>query len=54
MLRAAKGERLECRAQVIKPGRSISFSEAEVYAVDGDHRELVAKASATMAVIAGR
>jgi hypothetical protein len=25
-----------------------------VYAVDGDHRELVAKASATMAVIAGR
>jgi len=54
MLRMAKGERLECRAQVLKPGRALSFVEAEVYVVNGDARELVAKASATMAVIAGK
>jgi len=54
MLRAAKGEKLECRAQVIKPGRTLSFVEAEVYAIEGGRRELVAKASATMAVIAGK
>ena len=54
MLRAARGTRLECRASVIKPGRTLSFVEAEVYAVDDGRRELVAKASATMAVIAAR
>jgi uncharacterized protein (TIGR00369 family) len=54
MLRAARGEKLECRAQVIKPGRALSFVEAEVYAIEGERRELVAKASATMAVIAGK
>jgi len=53
LLRPGRGERLECRAQVIKPGRAISFVEAEVFAVSGGKRELVAKASATMAVITG-
>ena len=50
MLRAARAPRLECRGQVLKQGRSLSFVEAEVYAVDGETRELVAKASATMAI----
>lgn len=54
LLRPGKGEKLECRAQVIKPGRALSFVEAEVYAVAGSERTLVAKASATMAVIAGK
>jgi uncharacterized protein (TIGR00369 family) len=54
MLRPARGARLECRAQVLKAGRALSFVEAEVYAVDGERRELVAKASATMAVVAGK
>jgi uncharacterized protein (TIGR00369 family) len=54
MLRAAKGERLECRAEEIKPGRGISFVEAEVHAVAGERRELVTKASATIAVVASR
>ena len=49
LLRGASGERLECEAWVVKPGRQISFTEAEVYAVAGDERRLVAKASATMA-----
>jgi uncharacterized protein (TIGR00369 family) len=50
-LRPGKGERLVCEAFVIKPGRTLSFTEAEVYAVTGDQRTLVMKASATMALV---
>jgi uncharacterized protein (TIGR00369 family) len=50
LLRAAKGERLVCEAKVIKPGRNISFTEAEVWAESAGQRTLVMKASATMAV----
>lgn len=50
LLRAGRGERLECEAKVIKAGRMLSFTEAEVYAVSGDQRTLVMKASGTMAV----
>jgi uncharacterized protein (TIGR00369 family) len=50
LLRAGRGERLECEATVIKAGRMLSFTEAEVYAVSGDQRILVMKASGTMAV----
>jgi uncharacterized protein (TIGR00369 family) len=51
LLRAGRGQRLECVGVVIKPGRQVSFTEAEVFAVDGEQRTLVAKASATMAVV---
>jgi uncharacterized protein (TIGR00369 family) len=51
-LRAGKGERLVCEARVIKAGRSLSFTEAEVYAEDQGVRTLVLKASATMAIVA--
>jgi uncharacterized protein (TIGR00369 family) len=51
LLRAGRGQRLECVGVVIKPGRQVSFTEAEVFAIDGDARTLVAKASATMAVV---
>lgn len=51
LLRAGRGQRLECIGVVIKPGRQVSFTEAEVFAIDGDVRTLVAKASATMAVV---
>jgi uncharacterized protein (TIGR00369 family) len=50
LLRGAAGEQLECIARVVKPGRQISFTEAEVYAVAGGERKLVATASGTMAV----
>lgn len=50
LLRAGRGERLECEARVLKAGRLLSFTEAEVYAVTGAQRTLVMKASATMAV----
>ena len=51
LLRAGRGQRLECVGVVIRPGRQVSFTEAEVFAVDGEQRTLVAKASATMAVV---
>ncbi len=52
LLRAARGQRLECRGVVLKPGRLVMFTEAEVFVLDGSARTLVAKASATMAVTA--
>lgn len=53
LLRPGRGERLVCEARVLKAGRMLSFTEAEVYAVNGgngEQRTLVMKASATMAV----
>lgn len=51
LLRPADGERLVCEAWVVKPGRTLSFTEAEVWAERGGDRTLVLKASATMAVV---
>lgn len=53
-LRPAKGDRLVCEAVVIKAGRSLSFTEAEVYAESAGQRTLVMKASATMALVPSR
>jgi len=50
-LRAATGERLVCDALVLKRGRQISFTEAEVFAENAGQRTLVMKASATMALV---
>jgi uncharacterized protein (TIGR00369 family) len=50
LLRPAGGQRLTCAARVIKPGRQISFTEAEVFAERDGQPVLVAKASATMAL----
>ena len=52
LLRSGKGERLVCEARVLKPGRNISFTEAEVWAEAAGQRTLVMKASATMALVA--
>lgn len=50
LLRTAKGDRLVCEGRVLKPGRAISFTEAEVWAESNGQRTLVMKASATMAL----
>jgi uncharacterized protein (TIGR00369 family) len=50
-LRPGKGERLVCEAVVIKAGRTLSFTEAEVFAESQGQRTLVMKASATMALV---
>ncbi|OGB25832.1 MAG: phenylacetic acid degradation protein PaaI [Burkholderiales bacterium RIFCSPLOWO2_02_FULL_57_36] len=54
LLRAGQGGSLWCRAQVLKPGRSLSFVESEVYAVTGEERILISKLTATMAVMRKR
>jgi uncharacterized protein (TIGR00369 family) len=53
LLRAARGRTLTCNAVVLKPGRALVFTEAEVWCHDGDPaaRTMVAKLSATMAVV---
>jgi uncharacterized protein (TIGR00369 family) len=51
-LRPAVGNVLECRAQVVKPGKQIVYTEAEVYSVNGRVKTLVAKASHTGASVA--
>ena len=51
-LRPGRGERLVCEAWVVKAGRRLSFTEAEVWAEQADGRRvLVMKASATMALV---
>jgi uncharacterized protein (TIGR00369 family) len=54
LLRGARGERLRCRAEVLKPGRRLAVVEAQVWSESGGTAELVAKLSATMAVVPGR
>ena len=49
LLSASNGDRLTCRAEVVKPGRSLTVVEAKVYCrTDGEER-LVAVALATIA-----
>ena len=50
LLRAARGERLFCEAHIIKRGRNISFTEADVYCESAGERVHVMRASATMAL----
>jgi uncharacterized protein (TIGR00369 family) len=54
LLRGARGERLRCRAEVLKPGRRLVVVEAQVWSETADRAELVAKLNATMAVVAPR
>ncbi len=54
LLRGARGERLFCRAEVLKHGQSLAVAEAEVFAESGGQRTLVAKLMATLSVITGK
>jgi uncharacterized protein (TIGR00369 family) len=51
LLRAARGQRLNCRAKVLKPGRRISVVESSVYCVSDGEERLVSKMTATMAYV---
>jgi uncharacterized protein (TIGR00369 family) len=51
-LRAAKGQALICKSRVLKSGKQFSFTESEVFCVSAGTEHLVAKASATMAIVA--
>ena len=50
-LRPARGERLICRAEVLKPGRRFSVVESEVSCVDDGEERLVSKMIATIAYV---
>lgn len=50
-LRPALGERLRCRARVLRAGKSIIVSEAEVFALKDGEEKLVAKATETLSRI---
>jgi uncharacterized protein (TIGR00369 family) len=53
-LRGARGDRLRCRAEVLKGGRTLVVVESQVYAEAGGRRTLIAKLTATMAVLGPR
>lgn len=54
LLRPAVGERLYCKATVLKPGKTLSIVESEVYVGNSTEGKLVSKATLTMAIIADR
>ncbi|HMB89872.1 MAG TPA: PaaI family thioesterase [Rhodothermales bacterium] len=51
LLRAARGPKLWCRAQVLKAGRRIFVVESEVFSTSDADTKLVAKATVTLAVL---
>jgi uncharacterized protein (TIGR00369 family) len=52
LLRPATGDRVRCRAQVLRQGRTVSVVESEMLAVSGGNEKLVAKSTVTLAVVA--
>jgi uncharacterized protein (TIGR00369 family) len=51
LLRAARGERLACRALVLRAGRQVTVAESEVYCIAAGEEKLVSKATVTLAVV---
>lgn len=49
--RPGKGEKLICEGRVVKPGKMLSFAEADVFAVQDGKRILVGRATTTMVLI---
>ena len=49
-LRPATAERLRCRAVVLRGGKNIVVTEAEVFAIKGGQEKLVCKGTFTLAV----
>lgn len=54
LLRPAIGERLRCRADVLRAGRTLIVAESGVYIVDGADERMCAKATVTLAVAPAR
>jgi uncharacterized protein (TIGR00369 family) len=51
LLRAARGDRLSCRAAVIRPGKTVTVAESDVYCVSGGAETLTAKALVTLSLM---
>ena len=54
LLAPAKGERFVFRAQVIKPGRTLTICEARSLALQGSKEKLVATMTGTLMAVIGR
>lgn len=50
----AVGERIVARGRVVKPGRTLTLTQADVFAVSGDQEKLVALLTATMMTLKDR
>jgi len=50
----ARGNRFVIEGQVVKPGRNLTFTEAQAWAITGSHKNLVASMSATMMSVRDR
>jgi uncharacterized protein (TIGR00369 family) len=50
-LRPAVADRLRCRSQVLRAGKTLVICESEVYAEKNSQEKLVAKATVTLAVM---
>jgi len=51
LLRAARGEKLTCKATVLKPGRRFAVVESEVFCLADGGERLVSKMTATIAYV---
>jgi uncharacterized protein (TIGR00369 family) len=54
LLAPAKGERFVFRAEVIKPGRTLTICEARALALEGSKEKLVATMTGTLMAVTGR
>lgn len=50
-LNPGRGQSIYARGWVLKQGYRLNFCEAEVYAIDGENKKLIAKCTATMATV---
>jgi uncharacterized protein (TIGR00369 family) len=53
-LAPAEGERLVARGRVVRPGRTLTIAEADVFAIKGGGEVLVATALATLMALDGK
>lgn len=54
LLSPAKGQLFTIHGRVLKPGRSLIFTEAVAKAIDGEQEKEIARLTATMFVVQGR
>lgn len=54
LLAPAAGERIVARGRVVKPGRTLTLSQADVFAVTGGKEKLIAHLTGTLMNIVGR
>ena len=54
LLAPAQGERFRMEGRVVKPGRTITVTEGQAFAIEGGGRKLIATMNATLMAVFGR